>query len=158
MSLKLEVFIRRLIFRGRVRTELPVEEPFYPPDFREFVRWLGYGHDPTKLMQIVFDFQFDVPRFKPYAYLFCRAFSGKVAREKLIELAGPDVDYIWAFMVKNKIVRKVGFGKFDGTLSDDTLYTIDHDRWLDIEKKLQRKEFPEEAAYIARHESQEHRS
>uniref|UniRef100_A0A7E4V818 Acyltransf_C domain-containing protein n=1 Tax=Panagrellus redivivus TaxID=6233 RepID=A0A7E4V818_PANRE len=154
MSLKLEVFIRKLLFRGRVRNEEPVEEPLYPPDFHEFVRWFSYGHNPTKLMRIVFDFTHDVPLFKSYVYGYYM-FSGKVVREKLIELAGPDADYIWAFMVKNKVVRKVGFGKFDGTLSDDTLYSRRFNSWHITRAKLQNKEFPEEAAYIARHETQE---
>uniref|UniRef100_A0A7E4ZU68 BPH_2 domain-containing protein n=1 Tax=Panagrellus redivivus TaxID=6233 RepID=A0A7E4ZU68_PANRE len=155
MSLKREIFVRKLLFGGRVRTERYFGQQYYEPEWRELFRNGMWGPRASKLTLIVFDFDFDIARFRSYLYWKRYVFSGKVARLKLTELAGQDADYVWAFLFKQKVVRKVGFGKFDGTLSDDVLYCINKRALINTQDKLRVGKFPEEVAYIARHAIQQ---
>uniref|UniRef100_A0A7E4V857 VRR-NUC domain-containing protein n=1 Tax=Panagrellus redivivus TaxID=6233 RepID=A0A7E4V857_PANRE len=110
---------------------------------------------PPQLAQYLTQFRVQTPKHRPYLYPHHgRAFTGRAAKHVLDKIAGPDTDYLSAFLFQHRIVRKIGFGRVDRIIPDDTLYRI-HTKTLNVkEREIQNGGLSNEVAYFQRRASE----
>uniref|UniRef100_A0A7E4V941 DM10 domain-containing protein n=1 Tax=Panagrellus redivivus TaxID=6233 RepID=A0A7E4V941_PANRE len=170
--MSLEAKIKRLVAGNKIRFDAPrqprefrMQTPaeieaqladFWGPDFPESA--LRITPRP-QLHQHIMQFHGQTPKHRPYLYPhYGHAFTGRTAKRVLNSIVGPDADFLGEFLFQKKIVRKIGFGRVNGIISDDTLYRIDQKTLFLRYDEIVNGDFPEETGYFERRAAMLHDS